>query len=86
MTKQIKNSIVLHPLAQDTAAPYMCFEMIRAQELVLGSRGVLPCRVGLSPMYNACHGTAAPTPDSGENHGFWGTVQTVKERTDYFHP
>lgn len=62
-------------MAQDTAALWMCFEMIQAQELVPGSRGMLPCKVGLSHMY-----TAAPTPDSDENHVFWALCKKLRKR------
>ena len=58
----------------------MCFEMIQAQELVLGSRRILHCKVGLSQMYNVCHGTAAPTPDSDENHVFSVLCKQLRKR------
>jgi len=58
----------------------MYFEMIQAQELVLGSRGNLHCKVGLSQVYNACRGTAAPTPDSEENCGFGALCKQLKKR------
>lgn len=65
----------------------MCFEMIQAWDLVVGSGGIFHCKVGLSQMYNVDHSTAASTPDSDENvlalYTFFGTD---KEKTDYFHP